>query len=199
MTNRQVAARETKRKIVETAKILICEKGLANTSVDEITQKSGVSKGSFYTYFKRKEEIVFELSLGMFNEILEHAKNYEGNFFEKLKFYMIEFAGYIENSSVKLCQEWVKNVIVPEMISENYDKNKIKLDIENAEKLLKYGIECGELKRDCPINYLAKILNDILYGEMLCWAMCNGEYSYKERTKEFCEKTLKDIFEKYLI
>ena len=38
MTNRQIAAQETRRKIVEASKKIICEKGLANTSIDEITE-----------------------------------------------------------------------------------------------------------------------------------------------------------------
>ena len=61
MTNRQLAALETKRKLLEAAKRIVCEKGLINTSVEEITKSCGVSNGTFYTYFKRKEDIVFAL------------------------------------------------------------------------------------------------------------------------------------------
>lgn len=46
----------------------------------------GASKGAFYTYFKRKEDIVFELSRGMFDEILTNAGNHEGTIIEKYKF-----------------------------------------------------------------------------------------------------------------
>ena len=54
MTNRQLAALETKKKLLHAAKEIICEKGLANVSVAEITKKCGVANGTFYTYFKRK-------------------------------------------------------------------------------------------------------------------------------------------------
>ena len=67
-------------------KKIICQKGLANTSVVETTRMCGASKGSFYTYFKRKEDIVFELSRGMFDEILTNAGNREGTIIEKYKF-----------------------------------------------------------------------------------------------------------------
>ena len=49
MTNRQLAALETKKKLMEAAKELVCEKGLANTSIAEITKKCGVANGTFYT------------------------------------------------------------------------------------------------------------------------------------------------------
>ena len=83
MTNRKISAARTRERLVEAAKEIICAKGLSNTSVDEITEKSGVSKGTFYTYFKRKEDIVFELSKGMFSEILENAKSYGDDFIAK--------------------------------------------------------------------------------------------------------------------
>ena len=51
MNNRQLAALETKRKLMEAAQKLICEKGLNDTSVEQITETAGVSKGTFYTYF----------------------------------------------------------------------------------------------------------------------------------------------------
>ena len=54
MNNRQLAALETKRKLMAAAKNLICEHGLNDTSVEQITETAGVSKGTFYTYFKKK-------------------------------------------------------------------------------------------------------------------------------------------------
>jgi AcrR family transcriptional regulator len=39
---------------------LIREQGFAQTTVDQITQKAGVGKGAFYTYFETKEDLVLE-------------------------------------------------------------------------------------------------------------------------------------------
>ena len=61
MGSRQEAALQTRKKLTEAGKKIICEKGLTNTSIEEITEAAGVSKGTFYTYFKRKEDIVFAL------------------------------------------------------------------------------------------------------------------------------------------
>lgn len=93
MTKRQQAAAQTRDKLIAAAKELICKKGLSETSVDEITETCGVAKGTFYTYFKRKEDIVFELSGSIFGEILEKAKNRAGSFLEKLEYYLCSFSG----------------------------------------------------------------------------------------------------------
>ena len=90
MTNRQAAAAETRKRLVDVAKNLICTKGLVNVSVEEITQACGVSKGTFYTYFKRKEDVVLELSQGMFGEILSDAMAVSGGILPRLRFYMIQ-------------------------------------------------------------------------------------------------------------
>lgn len=91
MNNRQLAALETKKNLLAAAKKIIREKGLVNTSVAEIAKAAGVANGTFYTYFKRKEDIVYELGLEIYEELIERAKNYEGTFLERLTFFMTSF------------------------------------------------------------------------------------------------------------
>ncbi|MBK6303399.1 MAG: helix-turn-helix transcriptional regulator [Arcobacter sp.] len=38
-----------------------CEKGIQQTSIDQIAKSAGVAKGTIYLYFKNKEEIVFTI------------------------------------------------------------------------------------------------------------------------------------------
>ena len=47
MTNRQKAALETRKKLIEAAHQIVSERGLAGTQVEEITKLCGVSKGTF--------------------------------------------------------------------------------------------------------------------------------------------------------
>lgn len=197
MTNRQIAALETKKKLLEAAKKIICEKGLMNTSVSEITKTCDVSNGTFYTYFKRKEDIMFALSREIFQEIFEKAKEYKGTFVERLVFFMMKFSIYIEKSSLKLCQEWVRNTVDPDLVENEEDKNKLYTDIDSIKELIKTGIDQGELKEDTPVDILAHTLTDVLYGEMLCWNMSGGAYSFEERTKEFCDLFLNAIISPY--
>lgn len=199
MTNRQLAALETRKKLLEAAKKIVCEKGLINTSIEEITKACGVSNGTFYTYFKRKEDVIFALSREMYQEIYENAQAYEGSFMERLVFYMVNFSGYIEKSGLKLCQEWVRNTVDPDLVENPDDKNKLEMDIDSMKGLLERGVERGELKKDIPVDVLSHTLVDVLYGEMLCWDMSGGVYSFEERTKEFCNLFLPEIIKPYLI
>ena len=196
MTNRQLAAIETKKKLIEAAKNIICEKGLINTSVEEITKACGVSNGTFYPYFKRKEDIVFALGDYMYQELYEQAMAYEAGIMERLALYITRFAEYTEKSSLKLCQEWVRNAVDPDISPEG--KTKLCADIVAIKGLLDSAVQNGELKNDTPVELLAETFTDILYGQMLCWDISGGLYSFGERTEKFCEKFLRSIIDPYL-
>lgn len=197
MTNRQAAAAETRKRLVSAAKELICTKGLVNTSVEEITQACGVSKGTFYTYFKRKEDVVLELSQGMFGEILSDAMAVPGGILPRLQFYMIHFSGYIEQGSVKMAQDWVCNVAHPDLCQDGV--NKLHLDSSALESLLSMGISNGELTASAPVTALAYCLTEILYGQLLCWVLSDGKYSLRQRTVDYCQTELEAFLTPYLI
>lgn len=56
-----LSAEERKNVFLETAARLFEERGYAQTSVEEITESLGLSKGIFYYYWKNKKEILLEI------------------------------------------------------------------------------------------------------------------------------------------
>ena len=55
-------SRDTKGKIISAAWELFYEQGYEETTVDEIVELSGTSKGSFYHYFESKDALLGTLS-----------------------------------------------------------------------------------------------------------------------------------------
>ena len=198
-TNRQLAAQETRRKLLRAADGLIRRKGLANTSIAEITRACGVSAGTFYTYFKRKEDVVFALSWEAFGDIAERALRADGPFPARLSRFMAEFSGYIEHDGVRLCQEWVRNVVDPDLDGSGEGVAKLRLDVDSLRRLFADGVVRRELTPDCPVDALAHTLTDMLYGQMLCWAMSGAAYGLRGRTEEFCRTVLPSLLAPYLV
>lgn len=62
-----------KEALLESAMILFTEKGVAETSVSDITSRAKMAKGTFYLYFKDKYEIRDHLVARKANEIFENA------------------------------------------------------------------------------------------------------------------------------
>ncbi|MBR7084687.1 MAG: TetR/AcrR family transcriptional regulator, partial [Oscillospiraceae bacterium] len=111
---RQIRAAETRKKIVSAAKKLIAENGFENVSIEDIAIEAGVSTGSFYTYFKMKEDVIEELNQANFYrlaEITNEMKDKDLN--ERLKYYCREFLAGIERAGIEICRQWIRNNITP--------------------------------------------------------------------------------------
>jgi len=59
----------TLQRLVEAAKIEMAASGFANTTVEQITKRAQVAKGTFYLYFNTKEDVVRCMMEEMFEKI----------------------------------------------------------------------------------------------------------------------------------
>jgi AcrR family transcriptional regulator len=62
---------KTRRKLLNAAKAVMAEKGLAATTVDEIAQRADVGRGSFYYHFDAKDELIRHMMEKVLEELTE--------------------------------------------------------------------------------------------------------------------------------
>ena len=200
MNKRQLCAQETKRKLISTALELLKEKGFDAINVSEITHKAGVAKGTFYTYFKRKEDIVLDISRVPFSEIADELENMkEMAIIEKLTHYFHRFMECVEACGINTCRQWTKDVLDPNNVPDNKDGQKWKYDYEMLRDILTNAVNSGELKKDTPVDLLAHILICELYGMMTCWCMSDGKFEPLDWTDRFCSCQLEAILKSYIV
>lgn len=65
---------ERKNEILDAAEMLFISKGYTKTTVNDILQAVGIAKGTFYHYFKSKEEVMDAVIMRMIDTGLEAAK-----------------------------------------------------------------------------------------------------------------------------
>lgn len=199
MNKRQTAALETKKKLVNTALELLKEKGFEAINVEEITKKAGVAKGTFYTYFKRKEDIVLEISRAPFLEIAKEINSMENTkIIQKLTHYFHRFMECVEYCGIYTCRQWIRDVIDPNSVPENKDGQKWSYDFKMLQNILSSAIKNGELKDNTPVELFTHLIISELYGMMTCWCMSDGKFEPLEWTDKFCNIQLKSIFAPYL-
>ena len=68
------APEERRLEIIETAKKLFNKSGYSNTSVEAIIKEMGVAKGTFYYYFKSKEEVLEAIVDHTLDQIVQMAQ-----------------------------------------------------------------------------------------------------------------------------
>ncbi len=187
ITNRQIKAVETREKIVRAAKELIAEKGFEETSIGDIVRRAGVSTGSFYTYFKKKEDVVEALSQTDFYRLAEIVNAMEDvPLLTRLTFYCREFLKDIETTGIEICRQWLKNNLSPvEMFIAGERITKLSFDTRVLHQILAEGIRRGELQPDAPIDELVLLINGELYGLMVIWCMTDGKIKGSEQTEVF--------------
>lgn len=193
MTNRQIRAVETRNKIIEAAKVLIAKKGFDATSIDDIVKEAGVSTGSFYTYFKKKEDVVEELNRTDFYRLAEIVNGMQDkDILERLRYYCRNFLGDIEKTGIEICRQWVRNNLSPaDMLFDGEKMTKYKYDYRAMQSVLEEAVKRGELRDDLPVDDLALLINAQFYGLMVAWCMTDSEVMGSEKTDVLCDTVIK--------
>ena len=171
-------SRNTKGKIVSAAWQLFYRQGYDDTTIDEIVEASGTSRGSFYHYFEGKDALLSSLSYLFDEKYEELMETMDTNLspIEKLIFLNQELFGMIENTvSVDLlCQLFSSQLITKgarHLLNTNrtYYKLLRQITIE--------GQDLGLFKENLSVNDITKAYAMFERGLMYDWCLCNGDYS----------------------
>ena len=171
-------SRNTKGKIVSAAWQLFYRQGYDDTTIDEIVEVSGTSRGSFYHYFEGKDALLSSLSY-LFDEKYEDLMEtmyMSLSPIDKLIFLNQELFSMIENTvSVDLlCQLFSSQLITK---GERHLLNTNRTYYKLLRQITIEGQEQGYFKENLSINDITKAYAMFERGLMYDWCICNGDYS----------------------
>ncbi|MDD6310978.1 MAG: helix-turn-helix domain containing protein [Firmicutes bacterium] len=178
-------SRDTKGKIISAAWELFYEQGYEETTVDEIVELSGTSKGSFYHYFESKDALLGTLSY-MFDKKYEELEPELGKFsscFDKLIYLNKELFGMIEDGiSLELLARLFSTQLVTKGEKHLLDRNRQYYKL--LRKITQEGQDKGEFRDDITVSELVKLYAIVERGMMYEWCIRDGEYSLKKYGEE---------------
>ena len=195
MGKQRIAAERTRLKIMDAAEKLIAEHGFDNVTVDEIAAEAGVAKGSFYTYFKRKEDVVGEIAHTNFETMREQSNKLTGGICDKIAAFLVESMKYIVKSGIKLSQQWVKCGMEPELTTDVSDK--FAYDLRVIREILEAAVQSGELSKQTPLENIARFIAVEYYGAVACWCITNGAFDPVKLLADYCAIQLRDTLREY--
>ena len=195
MGKKQIAAERTRRKIMEASEKLIAARGFDNVTVDEITAEAGVSKGSFYTYFKRKEDVVGEIAHEHFETVRARSDELESGVCDKIAAFLTESMRYIVKSGVKLAQQWLKCGMEPELTTDV--SNKFAYDMRVVREILDAAVKSGKLSPETPVEKICRFVTVEYYGAVACWSLTNGEFDPVGLLEDYCAVQLRPSLREY--
>ena len=154
-------SRSTKSRIVDAAWHLFYLQGYDDTTIDDIIEESGTSKGSFYHYFEGKDALLSSLSI-LFDEKyeeLEETMDPEMDAFEELIYLNEELFGMIENTvAIDLLARLYSSQLVTKGDKHLLDRNRIYYKLLRT--IVTRGQERGELRDDVSANEIEIRFND---------------------------------------
>ena len=152
---------------------LFCEKGIQQTSIDQIAKSAGVAKGTIYLYFKNKEEIVFtiwDILTQQHEEVFYTRINPNMSAKEKiLEYYNFSECqeGFDKEQTLILFQHFVSSMLIDKTsLYTAYFESFFQKDYDFITKYLYEGIQKGEFVID-DVEMLTNSIIMILKGVLI--------------------------------
>ena len=168
----------TKAKLAESAWKLFYEKGYQNTTIEDIVEDSGTSKGSFYHYFKGKDDLLGTLSM-LFDakyEKLKRVMDPAADAIEKLIFLNHELFTMIDNSiSLDLLSRLFSSQLTTRGEKSLLDRNRTYFKL--LWKIIKEGQEKREIRTDLTVNEIVDSYAMFERALMYDWCLYGGKYA----------------------
>lgn len=197
MGKREANELATRNKLIQVADRLISQNGYEATSVESITRAAGIAKGTFYNYFKRKEDVYaafFQLHFGDFNEHVV-ASAHQGDL-KSIATYLLDFCHIVMQCGVTRFRSWVRYNYVS--VEENLIASKWTYDVISLQKLLQGLIAHQILIETTPIEALASQLMAQLYGFLFVWSI-EKNFDPQHALQDFCAQSLPQILAPYVV
>jgi len=165
-----LGSERTRAAIRDAANRLFIKRGVDDTTVDAICAAAGVSKGTFYLYFRRREDLLLEYGLRRLRRIREMLPGLIGRktFREALNAILDE---------VVRGKDWGREVTGRALLEMGTSWEG--LGVESPQKLIEPLIELaqarGEVRRDIPSDALAHFVLRSILGALRDWGLGNDD------------------------
>lgn len=165
---------QRKQLILNAAQKIFFDRGIENSTMDEIAKEAELAKGTLYLYFKSKEDIQYEISLRgveMLNNKMRSVLDSSKTGLENLLNIGWAFIDFSEEESeffrlfLFFQKIDIQNLAIPQEKIEDYflHYSPFRLIIDLVER----GIADGSLRSDLPVNDTATTLWSNIMGLLI--------------------------------
>ncbi|MEN0659568.1 TetR/AcrR family transcriptional regulator [Caldifermentibacillus hisashii] len=189
---------QMKEKIIEKAIELFEKKGFSTTSIQDIVDELGVTKGSFYYYFSSKEQLLMDIYNEYITNLLDRQTKIIANKTLSPKEQLIEIIRLLINDLIENGPR--ARIYFREMrhLSEDHINTikKIRKQFrKNIEMVIRTGEEQGVFKTQLPADILAFALLG-LTNWSYNWYTPDGEIPPEELVEIYSELLLTGLLDK---
>jgi AcrR family transcriptional regulator len=185
MTSREKQALQTKHKIHDAAVTIMQKYGFEEATIERICKKAKVSIGSFYVYYKSKNDILVEIYASAdqyFKDVVEPLLE-PVDYWDKIIIFFRHYALY----NIETGLDFVKRLYGSEnklFVAQNrYMLRLLHMVLASAE-------QAGMIKSDMPANEIEQFFFIVARGIVNDWCLKDGEYDLEEKMVHYFERIL---------
>ena len=188
------STRNTRGKIIDAAWRLFYRQGYDDTTVEEIIEESGTSRGSFYHYFPAKDDLLSTLA-DVFDrkyEALMRTIDPDMDRFDQLMYLNRELFAMMENSTpLDLVARLYSSQLVTRGDKSLMDHNRIYYRL--LRQIVLQGQERGELRSDVTVNEMVRAYALCERALIYDWCLSGGDYSLTRYSQTILPMFLQDF------
>lgn len=188
----------TRQFIIEKTAPVFNEKGYAGTSMSDLTNVTGLTKGSIYGNFENKDEVAlaaFDYNFQLVTNFIRGKMSEKETILEKLLVYPEVYRSFM---TIPFLQGGCPLANTATEADDNHILLKVRAAAalqtwrESIERLLKTGMERGELKADLNCTETVAVLAGLIQGAVLQTKL-SGKLNFLNAAMDFLEKTILNL------
>jgi Transcriptional regulator len=176
----------TKDKIVEAAWELFHQKGYEDTTIEDIIAAAGISKGSFYYYFDRKDALLDTLATIFDREYEKLKKKMDKNLnsFDKLLYINYRMHEFIEKQiDINLLASLYSTQLYSKGSSNLLDQNRVYYKL--VTEIIEEGQKQNQITKSKSVREITKYYTLCERALVSDWCLDRGSYSLAAYSKEY--------------
>ncbi|WP_394584062.1 TetR/AcrR family transcriptional regulator [Cytobacillus firmus] len=184
-----------KEKITEKSIRLFDQKGFSETSIQDIVDSLGVTKGTFYYYFSSKEQLLMDIHLRYIDDMLANQHEILGDESKSSKDKLLEIVQMLlgniktQGASAKVFFREMRNLSEQSLSEIIPKRDQFR---QNIEKLIEEGKQNGEFRANLNSPIIAFGILGVTNWSYQ-WFNPEGSISDREVAEIFTEMILKGI------
>ena len=181
---------ETEKKIIQAALELFVRNGYHGTSINDIVQKVGVTKGALYSHFTSKGElllrIIDEFKIKFIDKMIRSTNEYQGNALEKLHHTISFNARFaVENQDLCIFLTFLTTELNAAVDFEPPLKNVYREYQKFISKLIQQGIRQGFFRKDLDPDLVALSFMALHDGVLHQWVLNRNHVDGEQYVRTF--------------
>jgi AcrR family transcriptional regulator len=170
---------QTRQKIADSAIELFEMQGFETTTVQQITERAEVAKGTFFNYYDSKEDLILELQGMVVMRQIENVFGKPGPIIPRLQAILFEYARQFTMSR-SVTRAVLQGIFGSTKLREAQVNRCDELHVSLI-PIFESAQQKGEIRADMPAATIAQLAVQTYFGTLMSWAIDQGEPEFADQ------------------